>query len=164
MDSGDIVSIAFFLLIVGSFVLPWVRSLVSPRTPADGGAGSAGPKSFTESGGYRPVARRPEQVEVPVAMDGTRQNTDVSQGAVLPERGEARLAREEAAERGPSTGSQPTAEERTRRRPIAPLIVTSRETENAGQIRNHFGNPGAVRTAIIMREVLDRPVSLREDN
>lgn len=164
MDSGDIVSIAFFLLIVGSFVLPWVRSFVSPRTPANGGAGSAGPKSFTESGGYRPVARRPEQVEAPVALDRTRPNADVSQGAVLPERGEARLAREEAAERDSSAGSQPTAEERTRRRPIAPLIVVARDTDDVGQIRSHFRNRQAVRTAIIMREVLDRPVGLREDN
>ncbi len=164
MDSGDIVRIAFFLLIVGSFVLPWMRSLVSTRTPDNGRAASAGPKSFTESGGYRPVARRPVEVEVPVPLDRTRRDANGSQGAVLPERGEARLAREEAAKRGPSAGSQPTAEERTRRRPIAPLIVTAREIENAGQIRTHFRNPQAVRTAIIMREVLDRPVSLREDN
>lgn len=148
MDIGDIIGIVFVLLIVGAFVLPWIRGVTSPPSGTNGRAVSAGPKSFTESGGYRPVARRPVQVQVPAP----------------PERGAVRLAVEDVLEQAPSTDPQPAAEERTRRRPIAPLIVLTPETETAGQIRLQFGSRQAVRTAIIMREVLDPPMGLREES
>jgi hypothetical protein len=164
MDSGDVVSIVFVVLIVGSLVLPWIRGLVNPGAGENGRVASAGPKSFAESGGYRPVARRQVQTQMPVPIEQRRQVEFENQEAVLPERGEARLAREEAIERSSPTDFQETAEERTRRRPIAPLIVVTRETVDAGQVRLQFGNPQAVRNAIIMREVLDRPVGLREEN
>ena len=164
MDSGDIVSIVFVLLILSSLVLPWIRGLVNPGSGANGQVESSGPKSFAESGGYRPVARRPVQGQSPVVAGPRRETEFGDLDVVLPERGEARLAREEAIERSLPTDLQETAEERTRRRPIAPLIVVTQDAVDAGQVRLQFDNPRAVRNAIIMREVLDRPVGLREEN
>lgn len=160
MDSGDIVGIVFFLLIVGSLVLPWARAIL---TPSSGSAGPA-PRSFTESGGYRPAAQRSVQGDAPDPRDQRRQGVFGDLEGVLPERGETPLGREEALEQDPSTDVRQSAEERTRRRPIAPLIVLAQETETAGQIRLQFRSRQAVRTAIIMREVLDRPVGLREES
>ena len=147
MDIGDILGIVFVLLIVGAFVLPWIRSVASPPSGTNGRAESAGPKSFTESGGYRPVASRPVQVQVPAP----------------PGRGEVRRAVEDVLEHVPSTDPQPATEEQTRRRPIVALTVLTPETETAGQIRLQFGSRQAVRTAIIMREILDPPVGLRDE-
>ena len=163
MDAGDVVGVVFVLLIVAVFVLPWVGRFVSPGAGTDRRAISAGPKSFVESGGYRPFTPRPARVDVPIRVEQSRQGVFEDLEVVLPERGEERLAREEALEQDPSEDRQQRDDERTRRRPIVALTVLTPETETAGQIRLQFQNRQAVRTAIIMREVLDRPIALREE-
>jgi hypothetical protein len=59
------------------------------------------------------------------------------------------------------SAKEQTAEERTTRRPIAPAAVSRPVPDTALRIRTALRNPASFRTAILLREVLDEPVSKR---
>lgn len=167
MNIGDIIGVVFFLLIVGSFVAPWVRGLLPDGRRGTHMRTGGGPKSFAESGGYRtsprPSTSRPTTQNAAPLLDTWRGSLEDRQEAPLSLRADARATREEALERGPSAGSQTTSEERTRRQLAPAQVQPPRHTPDRRRIGRQFVDPASVRMAFIMKEVLDRPAGMRDE-
>jgi hypothetical protein len=167
MDFGDVASVIFFLLIVASFLLPRLGRL-GQRVVRDTDRGrSLRPTSLSESGGYeRPARQTTASAPLPRGEGfaeevGTARNVRRASAGLSHELDESRLTREEALERGPGAGARPTAEEQQRRTPRPASSVTP-VTPRSERIRQQFANPQAVQAAFVLREVLDRPVGLRD--
>lgn len=162
MDIGDVVRIAFLLLIVAGFVLPRARPPATRHMEQSRRDTPSGPKALSESGGYRlpsqPGVRGATAVRPAGDRSTGRQNTPATELAAAG--GRHRL--QAVLEALPSSASNPTAEERARPPVITPPARHARRGLGSMQVRQQLGRPGSLRLAFVMKEVLDRPVGMRE--
>lgn len=93
----------------------------------------------------------------------TRPNSLYEAGRVGSSPAERQVRREAPPEAWFESGAEPTAEERTTRRERRRTVAQTPQpaTPAARQIRAALQNPESLRTAIMLREVLDSPVSRR---
>jgi hypothetical protein len=162
MDLGDLVRIAFILMIA-SFIL-WRRR--RRKTLPGIGLGqlrpARRPTALSESGGYertfpQPPARR-------ALRAGTNRGEALREAfGSRPSLAESRQARHDAIARGLRAGSMPTAEEQPRGNRLSGTPAPSQATPRTTSIRDQLASPQSVRTAFVLREVLDRPVGMREN-
>lgn len=89
--------------------------------------------------------------------------TSLREAGRVGETAEGRSRRPVRPEEAIETGAEQTAEERTerRRRPMTNAPLPRRTATSATQIRTVLRNPASFRTAVLIREVLDVPVSRR---
>jgi hypothetical protein len=166
MDSGDIASVVFFLLIVLSFLLPQLGRLRQRAVQKRSRGRSLRPTSLSESGGYgrpaRYVTAAVTQRDQPATEAGTSRNVRHDVARLGHELDDSRLAREEALERGPGNAVRPTAEEQQRRTTQSAASAATPVASRSARIRQQLANPQAVQTAFVLREVLDRPIGIRD--
>jgi hypothetical protein len=132
----DIFSGIIWLVIIGAFIYPFAKTVIQkPPSPPPGRRPASGPRGLFESGGYEPA---PEA--------GPDRRAARAEGRPTPQREEL----------------YPEAAPSIRRAP-QPQQDTSRRAGHvdARSIRGQLRNPRSVRAAVILREVLDRPVSTR---
>lgn len=161
MAFGDVASIVFVVAILASLAMSFSRGGATRRMQSGGHAAQGGPRDFAQSGGYQPDS---DPLEVAVPLSAVQSHRiDYEPGEPVPRsRGEARLTREEMLERGPSNATRPSEEERTQRRPIAAPKKRMQGTARARKIREQLGSRESVQMAYLMKEVLDRPIGMRD--
>ena len=135
----DLISLLVVAVIVGGFIAVLRPSMLDPMRRASERGEPVSPRSFAQSGGSAP--RSPSR-PAPVAQVADRPR---------------RAPRPPIAD----SAAAPTAEERPRM-PRSPMAPVPRSLTPARRIRRQLADPSAVRTALVLREVLDQPVALRD--
>lgn len=132
----DIFSGIIWLVIIGAFIYPFAKTVVQKRVaPPAGRRPVGGPRDLSESGGYETASE------------------------AIPDR---RMARGEGRSASSSGDVAPEAAPSIRRAPQRRPDESRRPGRvDARDIRSQLRNPGSVRAAVVLREVLDRPVSTR---
>ena len=130
---SDLISGLVVLAIVLAFVTRWLRSAADRfRRPVAAGTKPRSPRGLAESGGYQSVPQ----------------------------------ARREPAVRFPSVARSPGAETPSilKRTPDAPILKRAPGTAHiqSQSVRSALATPGSLRTAILLKEILDAPVSLKD--
>jgi hypothetical protein len=141
----DLISL-IVLLAIGAGFVQTLLSMTGPRrrqrTVDD--LRDRGPRSFAESGGRPMAARRPTApAEVPAERRPRRPERMRPQRLI-------------------HTADEPTAEERPRLAPRQATRPVPRSGARAGQVRRQLADPRSVRAAFVLREVLERPLGLRD--
>lgn len=131
----DLVGGLIWIVIILAFVVPWIRGTIQRiEPPRNVRPPASGPRGFAESGGMQaqPAQSRP-----------------VDQSLV----------------RGPGRRDEPRAERPQREsapaQPGRPQERATTTSARADRIRRQLSNKETVRSAVVLREVLDPPVSMR---
>lgn len=135
----DGLGILFWIVVFAVFVAPWIRARITRRRPIVGRPSIGNPRGLAESGGYDPDD------------EGRRQR-----GRPFP-----------AVRRHPDPQIPYDVEESIRIRPAteerAPTASTGGVSPQALSVRRALGSPASIRTAFILREILDVPVGMRDN-
>jgi hypothetical protein len=131
----DVISGLIWLAVIAAFVTPWVKTFIQQRQVPRGGRPPGGPRSLSQSGGYEPVQPSPPQ------RAGSFQS-------------------------GRNTRESDSVEELTpiRRLPkeIGAPVSSSTTSVPARQIRRALATPDSVRQAFLLKEVLEKPLAMRD--
>jgi hypothetical protein len=138
---GDVISGLVWLAIILAFVTPWLRSRVTRRrmTPMRARRPTGGPRGFAESGGYHGEATAPGKLPNPFPVTRQRPVPDELDHIEEP----------------PPLRSFP------RTRGTMPAPPASLPAVRVTAIRRSLASPGSVRSALVLKEILDTPVSMR---
>jgi hypothetical protein len=139
---GDVISGLIWLAIILALVTPWLRSTVARRRmpPIPGRRPTGGPRAFAESGGYHEETTAPGRLANPFPVTRQRPVPDELDHVEDP----------------PPLRSFPR-NTGTRYASDAPVPAV-----RATAIRGALASPGSVRNALVLKEILDTPVSMRD--
>lgn len=141
----DIFSGFIWLVIIGAFIYPFAKTVVQKRAaPPPGRPPVGGPRDLFESGGYEP-SREARPDPRGARPDPRAARPDPREGRRMPPRAEI-----------PSEAARSI-----RGAPEPQPAVWGTGRVDGRQVRAQLRNPGSVRAAVVLREVLDRPASMR---